>query len=88
MTAARVAHLAELMSYRAERVAFVAAVMLTLSGVYLLWSGPRQRMSMEEHVKDGDLSEDVGERRLRIRVWIAALMIVAGLGFVILVTFS
>jgi hypothetical protein len=47
-----------------EGVGIGAAILLTLIGVSLSWSLPRKRMSMEEHVKDGDMTEDQARRRL------------------------
>ena len=48
-----------------------AAVLLTLVGTALFWHAPRHRMSIEEHTKDGDLTEEEGRRRLLFYEWCA-----------------
>jgi hypothetical protein len=42
-----------------------AAILLTVTGMALHWRMPGHRMSVEERMKDGDLSEDEARRRIR-----------------------
>jgi hypothetical protein len=42
-----------------------AAILLTLTGMALHWHLPRHRMSMEERMKDGKLTEDEARRQIR-----------------------
>ncbi|MBI4623328.1 MAG: hypothetical protein HY736_08940 [Verrucomicrobia bacterium] len=54
-----------------DEVGFSAAILLTLVGTALFWHAPRHRMSIEEHTKDGDLTEEEGRRRLLFYEWCA-----------------
>jgi hypothetical protein len=49
-----------------EEVGLGLAVGLTFLGMVLHWQLPRQRMSVEEHMKDGKLTEAQAQRRLRV----------------------
>lgn len=55
-----------------------AAILLTLTGVVLSWSLPRKRMSMEEHVKDGDMTEEQARQHLHFYERCAPIVTLAG----------
>ncbi len=49
-----------------EELGLGLAAVLTFIGVGLHWQLPRQRMSAEENMKDGRLTEEQAQRRIRI----------------------
>jgi hypothetical protein len=55
-----------------------AAVLLTLVGMLLHWWLPQERISIEELIKDGKLTEAEGRRRLRVFHVFAPLATIAG----------
>jgi len=55
-----------------------AAILLTLTGMVLHWHLPRHRMSMEERMKDGNLSEDEARRQIRFYSWCAPIATISG----------
>ncbi len=55
-----------------------AAILLTLTGMVLHWHLPRHRMSTEEHMKDGKLTEVEARRQIRFYSWCAPIATVAG----------
>jgi hypothetical protein len=61
-----------------DGVGIGAAILLTLIGVILSWSLPRKRMSLEEHVKDGDMTDDEARRHLRFYERCAPIATLAG----------
>lgn len=89
------ARLAESMVFFAEgiwhlidEIGLGAAVLLTLIGMAMFWHAPRQRMSLEEHVKDGDLTEDEARRQLRFYEWCAPLATMAGVVLLIVALYD
>jgi hypothetical protein len=42
------------------------AILLTLTGVWMQWHAPTYRMIAEEAMKDGKLTQDQVDRRLRV----------------------
>jgi hypothetical protein len=54
------------------------AIALTVAGVTMHWRLPRQRMSIEERVKDGKLSEEAAQRWIKIYGWCAPTATVLG----------
>jgi hypothetical protein len=62
----------------AQELAMAAAAVVTLWGAWLCWTAPRHRMSVEEHAKDGHLTEDDARRRLRVRAWLGPALVIAG----------
>ena len=65
-----------------------AAIVLTLAGMAMNWHLPRHRMSMEERVKDGKLTPDEAERRLRFFGWCAPVATLLGVGVLVVVLFD
>lgn len=55
-----------------------AAILLTLTGMALHWHLPRHRMSMEERMKDGKMTEEEARRQMRFYGWCAPIATVAG----------
>ena len=60
-----------------EAMLAIAAV-ITLIGTVLCWSAPRHRMSMEERAKDGRMTADEAQRRIRFRSWCGPVVTIAG----------
>ena len=65
-----------------------AAIVLTVTGMAMSWHLPRHRMSMEERVKDGKLTEAEAERRLRFYGWCAPVATLLGVGVLLVVLFE
>lgn len=65
-----------------DEMGITAAILLAIIGMVLHWRMPRHRMSVEEQVKDGDLSED--EARRQIRFYSVCAPLVTMLGIVVL----
>jgi hypothetical protein len=61
-----------------------AAIVLTVAGMAMHWRLPRQRMSFEEQVKDGKLTEAAAQRRLRIYGWCAPAATLLGVAVLVL----
>jgi hypothetical protein len=57
---------AQFSSRTSERLGFAVAALLTVAGMVLSWHLPRQRMSVEEGIKDGKLTEAQARFRLRL----------------------
>ena len=55
-----------------------AAILLTMTGMALHWHLPRHRMSMEERMKDGKMSEEEARRQIRFYAWCAPIATVVG----------
>ena len=66
-----------------DEVGVGAAILLTTLGMVMHWHLPRHRMSMEERVKDGDVTAD--EARLRIRFYARCAPLATLLGVTVLV---
>ena len=64
------------------------AVALTLTGMVLHWHLPRHRMSMEERMKDGKLTEEEAERQLRFYSWCAPIATLLGVAVLVVVLFN
>lgn len=71
-----------------DEVGLAAAVLLTVMGMIMFWHAPRQRMSLEEHVKDGDLTEEEAQRRLRFYSWCAPFATVIGVGLLVVALYD
>lgn len=61
-----------------EEVGLGIAVALTFIGMALHWQLPRQRMSAEENMKDGKLTEDQAKRRIRLLAICAPAATISG----------
>jgi hypothetical protein len=64
------------------------AVTLTLTGMALHWHLPRHRMSMEERMKDGKLTEEQAQRQLRFYGWCAPIATLLGVLVLVAVLFN
>lgn len=62
-----------------QELGLAIAMVLTFAGMVLHWQLPRQRMSMEERMKDGKLTEMQARRRLRIFHWCAPAITLMGI---------
>jgi predicted permease len=62
-----------------------AAVLLTILGMVMHWHLPRHRMSMEERVKDGKISENEANRRVAFFGRCALLTTISGVAVLVLV---
>ena len=76
--------LAQLPAKIFDEVGIGAAILLTLAGMAMHWRLPRQRMSFEEQVKDGKLTEAAAQRRLRIYGWCAPAATLLGVAVLVL----
>ena len=65
-----------------------AAILLTLIGMVLHWHLPRHRMSMEERMKDGKMTEEEARRQIRFYGWCAPIATVAGIVVMVAVLFD
>lgn len=61
-----------------EEVSFLLGAALTVLGTMLQWQVPRQRMSAEERMKDGKLTEAQAARRIRFYTLSAPVLTVIG----------
>lgn len=57
---------------------FALGAALTVLGTLLQWQLPRRRMSFEERMKDGKLTEAQAARMIRIQAIAAPLVTIAG----------
>ena len=62
-----------------EEIGLGIAVILTFLGMLLHWQLPRQRMAAEEDMKDGKLTEEQLERRLRVLAICAPTATISGI---------
>lgn len=67
----------------AQEVGLAVGVALTLAGTALHWQLPRQRMSAEERMKDGKLTEAQAIRMIRLFSFSARLLTIAGAAILI-----
>ena len=68
-----------------EEVGLVIAGLLTCVGMYLHWQLPRERMSAEERMKDGVLTEAQANRRIRILSVCAPTATISGVAMLLVV---
>jgi hypothetical protein len=61
-----------------REIAAGGAVVITLLGVRLCWRAPRYRMSVEEHAKDGKLTEEQARRKIRFMDWFGPAVTIVG----------
>ncbi len=59
------------------------AMVLTFVGMVLHWQVPRQRMAMEERMKDGKMTEMQARRRLKIFNWCAPAVTLTGIALLL-----
>ncbi len=65
-------------------IAAGVAIVITLIGMRLCWGAPRYRMSVEEHAKDGKLTEDQARRRIEFMRWFGPAVTIVGCGLLAL----
>jgi hypothetical protein len=61
-----------------EEAGIGAAILLTVTGMLLHWHLPRHRMSVEERMKDGKMTEDEARRQIKFYTWCAPIATVMG----------
>lgn len=64
-------------------IGLLVGVGLTVAGTVMQWQLPRRRMSFEERMKDGKLTEQQAARMIRLHAIIAPLVTIAGAGLMI-----
>jgi hypothetical protein len=65
-----------------------AAILLTLTGMVLHWHLPRHRMSTEERMKDGKMTETEARRQIKFYGWCAPIVTVTGVLVLLAVMFD
>jgi hypothetical protein len=75
----------ELAAMLFDEVAVGAAVVLTSTGMAMSWHLPRHRMSMEERMKDGKMTETEARRQLRFYSWCAPIATLSGVAVLLAV---
>lgn len=71
-----------------DEIGIGAAILLTLVGMILHWHLPRHRMSTEERMKDGKITEEEARRQLRFYSWCAPIATVLGIVVLVAVLFD
>ena len=71
-----------------DEVGIVAAILLAIAGMVLNWQAPRHRMTLEERVKDGKLTEDEARRQVRFYAWCAPTATTLGVIVMLLLLFD
>ena len=71
-----------------DEVGVGAAILLTVAGVIMHWHLPRHRMSMEERVKDGNVTEEEARRQLKFYSWCAPAATMLGVAMLVVVLFD
>ena len=61
-----------------QDVILIFGVGVTILGTRLCWGAPRYRMSVEEHAKDGKLTEDQARRKIARMNWFGPAVVVVG----------
>ncbi len=64
-----------------SEVFLLGSALLLLLGTYLCWNAPRARMSVEEHEKDGKITEEQMRRRIRFLAWSGPAVVTVGVVF-------
>ena len=85
---ASVAMLAQPATKLFDEIGIGAAIVLTIAGMAMHWHLPRHRMSMEERVKDGKLTDEEARRQLRFYGWCAPVATLLGVGVLVIVLFD
>lgn len=71
-----------------QELGLAIAMVLTFLGMVMHWHLPRQRMSMEEQIKDGKLTESQVRRRLKIYHCCAPVVTFLGIALLLGVMFA
>jgi hypothetical protein len=71
-----------------DEFGILAAILMSVVGMVLHWRQPRHRMSVEERVKDGVLTDEEGRRQIRFYSWCAPITTVIGIALLLLVLFD
>ena len=71
-----------------DEVGIGAAILLTLTGMAMHWHLPRHRMSMEERMKDGKMTEEEARHQLRFYMWCAPVATLLGVAVLVVVLFD
>ena len=70
-----------------QELALGGAALVMLMGAWLCWGAPRYRMSIEERVKDGKMTDALARRRILQSLWLGPFVTIVGvalLAYVIL----
>ena len=68
-----------------DEIGISAAIVLTVVGMAMHWHLPRHRMSMEERMKDGKMTEAEARRQLRFYSWCAPIATLLGVAVLFVV---
>lgn len=71
-----------------DEIGIGAAILLTLTGMVLHWHLPRHRMSTEEQMKDGKITDEEARRQIRFYSWCAPIATVSGIVVLVAVLFD
>jgi hypothetical protein len=71
-----------------DEFGIAAAILMSVIGMVLHWRMPRHRMSVEERVKDGILTQEEGRRQIRFYQWCAPISTAIGIFVLLLVLFD
>jgi hypothetical protein len=66
-----------------QELGLAIAMVLTFLGMVMHWRLPRQRMAMEEQMKDGKMTEMQARRRLRLFNWFAPAVTLTGIALLL-----
>lgn len=65
-----------------QDVILIAGVVVTILGTRFCWGAPRYRMSIEEHAKDGKLTEEEARRKISRANWFGPTVVVVGFALI------
>lgn len=65
-----------------QDVVLIAGVGVTILGTRFCWTAPRYRMSMEEHAKDGKITEDEARKKIARMNWFGPAVVVLGFALI------
>ena len=68
-----------------QELGLAIAMVLTFAGMVLHWQLPRHRISLEERIKDGELTESQARFRLQVFSWCAPAVTFVGIGLLLAV---
>ena len=71
-----------------DEIGVGAAILLMLTGMVLHWHAPRLRMSLEELMKDGKVTDQEAQRQIRFSHWCESIATVAGILVLLAVLFD
>jgi hypothetical protein len=66
-----------------QELSLLGAGAVTLLGAWLCWAGPRYRMEVEEHVKDGKMTSDDAHRKIQRYQWLGPAVTIVGVALLV-----